>query len=997
MARQLESSLVMSLIDRVSAPARGIAGALTGIGGAVRNAQGRTVDFGTRLDAAITRNNNALAGARAGLADAVVGYYALTRAIGGPIRAAAAFEDAMADVRKVVDFPTPESLHDFEQALFALSQRVPIAVDGLAAMAAAAGQAGIAREQIIPFVEAAAQIGTAFDISADEAGAAMANLMTALGRDVEGAMRLADAINHLSNNQASAAAGVLDVVRRVGAQATMFGFTAEQTAAFGSAMIAAGAQSDVAATSFRNMGAALTRGVSATSAQRRALGRLGLDATDVARRMQEDAVATTIDVLERIGELPDELRAAVSTDLFGAEARALGPLLTNLDLLRTSLGLVANETDYVGSATREFEARNATFNAALQRFQNLLNQVAVSIGSALLPGLNRLLEILTPLATGVADFADQFPNVTAGVIAATSAVVGLRIAMAALRYVGLLGRGGVLSLIALGYHGVYERALLAAEGARAYVAVQRSLAASAGASLTRLEAVGAALRGIGLAVPGVGAMSAALTAVGGALAAISAPAWGGIAAAVLAVAAAGLTLWKYWQRVSAFVGGFAARIAEAIEPLTERLRPAFDWLAGAFAPVTRAWGAAADYVRETLSGLWDWLGGLFSQEVLTDEQRAGYEASGRDLADRIINGITSALARLGEVGASIANAVLNGARDGWLAVQDWATGRAAAAAAAVSTGIGAMVEAGRQLVQSLWDGAVERFNAFIEWVTSWPRRIVDAIGSIDLSDAIRLPAFLGGSEPAPAPPVTNARLQSMRAEVEAARDEVAALEAQLAGIEGPVDAFDPGSEAWQAATADLEGARAVLATLERALADAEAQAHATAGAIGAIGDLSVEPEIRTGSLDRALDRARELDRLVRGSSGGSAPAPASPDSGRLPGRASGGPVSAGQVYTAAERGWELLAPTRSGYVHTMSSLTDILAGAGQAQFARLERLIGQAGRSVSLGGVSVSVPLHLSGVGAADAEAIAQTVLRRIGDEIGAVLSGVAADPALRS
>lgn len=952
MSRQLESSLIMSLIDRVSAPARGIAGALTGIGGAVRSAQGRTVDFGTRLDAAITRNTNALAGARAGLADAAIGYYALSRAIGGPIRAAAAFEDAMADVRKVVDFPTPESLHDFERELFALGQRVPIAVDGLAAIAAAAGQAGIAREQIIPFVEAAAQIGTAFDISADEAGAAMANLMTALGRDVDGAMRLADAINHLSNNQASAAAGVLDVVRRVGAQAVMFGFTAEQTAAFGSAMIAAGAQSDVAATSFRNMGAALTRGASATSAQRRALGQLGLEATDVARRMQEDAVATTIDVLERIGQLPDELRASVSTDLFGAEARALGPLLTNIDLLRTSLGLVADETLYVGSATREFEARNATFNAALQRFQNLLNQVAVSIGSALLPGLNRLLEILTPLATGVADFADRFPNLTAGVIAATSAVVGLRVAMAALRYVGLLGRGGVLSLISLGYHGIYERALMAAEGARAYLAVQRSLAAAAGASLTKFEAFTAVLRGIGLAVPGVSALSGALAAVGGALAAISAPAWVAIAAGVTAVAGAGLALWKYWDRVSAFVGGFASRIAEAFEPLVERLRPVFDWLGAAFAPVVAAWDAATGAIRSVLSGLWDWIGNLFSREVLTDEQRAGYEASGRDLADRIINGITSALGRLVEVGA--------------------------------------------QIVQSLWDGAVARFDAFIEWVTGWPQRIADAIGNIDLSGAFT--GALGGGRPAlPAPP-SSERLQAMRADVAAARQDVAALEAALAGIEGPVDAFDPGSEAWQAATAELEGARSLLAALERDLAEAEAQARAAADAMGDLGDMSVEPEVRTGSIDRAIARVTELERRIAAATAGGATSPATGGGASLPARAAGGPVSAGQAYLTGERGHEVITPTRSGYVHTMSSLSDVLAGAGAAQFARLERLVGQAaGRGVSLGGVNVSVPLHLTGVSAADAEGIAQTVLRRIGDEIGTILSGVAADPALGS
>lgn len=473
---QLTSQLVVQLLDRATGPARGIANAIRGIGQSTREANRVPVSFGERIDAAITRNDRALARARGGLVDAVAGYYMLRTAIGAPIKAAMDFEDAMADVRKVVDFPTPEALDDFRGGLMDLSREVPVAVSGLAQIAAAAGQAGIARDDIIAFTEAAAKVGVAFDISADEAGEAMAKLMTGLGLSVDEAVLLSDAMNHLSNNQAASASDILDVVRRVGATATMYGFSAEQTAAFASAMVGAGAESNVAATSFRNMGRALTRGAAATSAQKKAFEALGMSATEVATDMQHDAVATTMLVLEKLGELPAEQQAVIASQLFGEEARALGPLMTNLDLLRQSLGLVGTEADYAGSSFSEFESRNATFSSEVARFNNRLEELKITIGNALLPILSDLLDKIGPVVSKLAEFSEAHPKLIGRILAAVAALVSFRIAIAALRFVGLLGVGGALSLLKLGFAGVSTAATAAATSVEASTArINRSM------------------------------------------------------------------------------------------------------------------------------------------------------------------------------------------------------------------------------------------------------------------------------------------------------------------------------------------------------------------------------------------------------------------------------------------------------------------------------------------------------------------------------------------
>ena len=65
--------------------------------------------------------------------------------------AAIKFESAMADVRKVVDFDTPQQFNEMGQAILDLSTKIPITAEGLAQIVAAGGQSGIAREELLGF------------------------------------------------------------------------------------------------------------------------------------------------------------------------------------------------------------------------------------------------------------------------------------------------------------------------------------------------------------------------------------------------------------------------------------------------------------------------------------------------------------------------------------------------------------------------------------------------------------------------------------------------------------------------------------------------------------------------------------------------------------------------------------------------------------------------------------------------------------------------------
>ncbi|MDP2214781.1 phage tail tape measure protein [Phenylobacterium sp.] len=531
---RITSQLVLSLLDRVTGPARAAAQSIRGITQAISE------NNRTQLQAMAASQRDRIKSMRGDLIGATAQAAAFALALGAPIRAAMSFESAMADVRKVVDFDTPEQFEEMARGLRAMSREVPIAAEGLAAMAAAAGQGGIDRGDILEFVRSAAMIGTAFDISADAAGEALAHLRTGLALSTPEAVSLADAMNELSNRQASTAADILEVVTRVGASAKQFGLTGEQVAGLGSAMLATGQQAEVVATSIRNMGRALTRGDAATKRQSQAYRLLGLGATETAKRMQVDAVGTIEDVVARLNKLPAHMRAAVSTDLFGDEARALGPLITNQKLLADSLGIVADQANYAGSAQKEYDVRSKTSANRAQLFKNTLDNLSITVGTILIPVMQALTDILTPIADGIERFAAQHPALVKGVTLAAGGLIVFRLATLAARFAVAQTR---LTLIQGGLAFLTMRARAMATAATMRGQVAGSMMAMAITTRTATGIMKLAFRGL-LAATGIG----------------------------LLILAAGWVV-QHWSGVKTFFKGFGQGFSAAIAPVRPALEP----------------------------------------------------------------------------------------------------------------------------------------------------------------------------------------------------------------------------------------------------------------------------------------------------------------------------------------------------------------------------------------------------------------------------------------
>lgn len=347
-------------------------------------------------------------------------------------QAAMKFETAMADVRKVVDFESPAQFAAMSDDVLDLSERLPMAADGIAQIVAAGGQSGIAREELAAFAEDAVKMGVAFDQTADQAGGMMAKWRTAFKLSQGEVVALADQINYLGNTGPANAQQISKIVTSIGPLGEIAGLASGQIAAMGATLAGVGIAEDVAATGMKNFMLTLTAGSSATKAQQQAFKALRLDSAEMAKGMQEDAQGTIKRVLLAVSKVSSDKQAAVLTQLFGKESvGAIAPLLTNIDLLSSNFDKVADSTQYAGSMQAEYAARAATTQNNLQLLQNRVVRLGISVGSALLPPFNDFMDTIGPVISGVAELAAANPWLVKGILGAAVGFGVLRVAVMA--------------------------------------------------------------------------------------------------------------------------------------------------------------------------------------------------------------------------------------------------------------------------------------------------------------------------------------------------------------------------------------------------------------------------------------------------------------------------------------------------------------------------------------------------------------------------------------
>lgn len=505
--------------------------------------------------------------------DATAFYYGaknIAAFLATPVQAAMKFESAMADVKKVVDFDTPQQFKEMGNDILNLSKRIPMSAEGLAQIVASGGQAGIAKNELIGFAESAAKMGVAFDITADQAGDMMAKWRTAFKMNQTQVVELADKINFLGNTTAASAPLISDVVTRIGPLGSVGGVASGEIAALGASLVGSGIQSDVAATGIKNMILTMTAGVSATKAQSKAFDQLGLDAQTMAVKMQKDSKSAILEMLHSIKSLDKVQQSQVMSDLFGERAiAAIAPLLSNLDALQENFDKVGQSSNYAGSMNQEYERVADTTGNSVKLMQQRIEAANVKIGEGLLPVVATVTEYLGGMASTIGDVAGKYPELTNKTVEF----------------------GGAL-LFAVGLWHLWN---LASNGARALNAAYNLALESQ--TIAHLKNVAAMGKGIVMQKTYAAATKLATLAQQAFNLALAAP-WGWILVIIATVVVAGTILYKHWDKIKTF-------FTELWESPTARMMMfvtgPIGWLVAAVSSIITNW----DTIKSYFEYFWD--------------------------------------------------------------------------------------------------------------------------------------------------------------------------------------------------------------------------------------------------------------------------------------------------------------------------------------------------------------------------------------------------------
>ncbi|MBU3842640.1 MAG: phage tail tape measure protein [Candidatus Fusobacterium pullicola] len=364
-------------------------------------------------------------------------------------------ETAFAGVKKQFDFETAEEEAKFKEDLIKLvsEKRVAVSLEELYDMAANAGQSGLNKDEAVGYIEAAANMGMAFNMSREQASEYMFAWRNTFGMDLNQLKELNDQINTLGNNTGASEIKIAEFITRMGNLPTVVGMATNQTAALGASLMEMGMAPEIAATGAKRLLTILNKGKAATGSEIKALDILGLDAEYLAKDTLKDPEKALEKVFFRLSKLQEHEQGAVMTMLFGEEGKvAAANIMGAFDRLKRNINLAKDSNIYSGATNKEAEVQKNTTANQLQVLKTEFDAIKAELGTELLPlvkeGATYLKVFLEKLLKMMKEDPEGLKRMVKLFVYGTGALYGFG---GALKLIGglLQGYAGIINLIGL--------------------------------------------------------------------------------------------------------------------------------------------------------------------------------------------------------------------------------------------------------------------------------------------------------------------------------------------------------------------------------------------------------------------------------------------------------------------------------------------------------------------------------------------------------------------
>ena len=346
------------------------------------------------------------------------------------------FESAITGVAKTTDL-TDEELAAMSDSIKALSTEIPATTEEIAAVAEVAGQLGIQKDALLDFTEIMTMLGTATNMTADEAATALARFANITGMATDNYGRLGSVIVDLGNNFATTESEIVAMGTRLASAGKLAGLTEPEIMALAAAMSSVGIEAEAGGTAMTQTLNAIEKAVAKGGEDLAEFARIaGMSSEEFSSAWKNDAMSALTSFIGGLGKLDEQ---GESTVLVLEDLGLTGIRQSNM---LKALGLAADQmTGAVNTAntawqqntalTNEANKRYATAQSRLTMMQNAYNNLKVAIGDAYTPALSEAYGVGTKVLNEITKFVQANPGVVAAITGLSAALGAAAVAAAA--------------------------------------------------------------------------------------------------------------------------------------------------------------------------------------------------------------------------------------------------------------------------------------------------------------------------------------------------------------------------------------------------------------------------------------------------------------------------------------------------------------------------------------------------------------------------------------
>lgn len=221
------------------------------------------------------------------------------------------FESSITGVAKTTDL-TDEELAAMSDSIKALSTEIPATTDEIAAVAEAAGQLGIQKDVLLDFTEIMTMLGTATNMTADEAATALARFANITGMSTDNYGRLGSVIVDLGNNFATTESEIVAMGTRLASAGKLAGLTEPEIMALAAAMSSVGIEAEAGGTAMTQTLNAIEKAVAKGGDDLSEFARIaGMSSEEFSAAWKNDAMSALTSFIGGLGKLDEQGESTV--------------------------------------------------------------------------------------------------------------------------------------------------------------------------------------------------------------------------------------------------------------------------------------------------------------------------------------------------------------------------------------------------------------------------------------------------------------------------------------------------------------------------------------------------------------------------------------------------------------------------------------------------------------------------------------------------------------